>query len=203
MTETITNILLKCTGITSLYIDRDWESDTDLLPVLEKMRPRKLNLAVPYDSQWAKSTLNQPLFLSVTHLELFKESLDTESSKWEDWSELAALPALTHLCFSEELSGGLLRSALTECPRLVLVVTAFWNSGFLATSRAWRFEQQLTVIDSRVVVMVVPDYDKDWETGARGGDDFWARAETFLARKRQGEIESTCYFIDERNNPET
>ncbi|KAJ6531167.1 hypothetical protein B0H19DRAFT_471810 [Mycena capillaripes] len=37
----------------------------------------------------------------------------------------------------------------------------------------------------------------DWKTGAEGGDDFWVRADAFLARKRKGEIESTCYLLDE------
>jgi hypothetical protein len=43
--------------------------------------------------------------------------------------------------------------------------------------------------------MVVLDYKKDWETGARGGDDFWTRAEAFVARKRKGEIESAILLF--------
>ncbi len=33
------------------------------------------------------------------------------------------------------------------------------------------------------------DYYNDWETGARGGEDIWVRAEEFIARKRRGEVE--------------
>ncbi|KAF8212640.1 hypothetical protein K438DRAFT_2009980 [Mycena galopus ATCC 62051] len=217
MPETINNALLECTGIESLMVQGEWQPH--LLPILNKTRPRKLNLSVQDDgSQWAKSTLNQPLFLSLTHLEIFTDpSEQADGEHWDDWwSGLAALPALTHLCLSEELSNDILRPALAECPRLIVAINAFWMPVDAGSLFAAGYAQDLTIEDSRIVVMLVEDCKKDWKTGAGGGEDFWARAEKFVARKRRGEIESaiscsqsrwkdpdpvssgTCYYLDER-----
>jgi hypothetical protein len=53
--------------------------------------------------------------------------MDTsEHTRWEDnWSPLAALPALTHLCLSEELAEDTLRAALAECPSLMVAISGF------------------------------------------------------------------------------
>ncbi|KAJ6505322.1 hypothetical protein C8R45DRAFT_972339 [Mycena sanguinolenta] len=108
MRNKIENVL-KCTRITSLFIDGDLSSD--LLPFLEKICPRKLYLTIPdRAASWAKSTLGHSMFRSVSHLELFWDPWPEEIAPWDDdWSGLANLPALTHLCLSEDLSRSILR----------------------------------------------------------------------------------------------
>ncbi|KAJ7154225.1 hypothetical protein C8R46DRAFT_1227831 [Mycena filopes] len=188
-------VLCACPGIINLVIDRGL--DLDLLPVLDKLRLQRIDLSVPpLGSQWASSILKHRLFLSITHLSFFQNhDADPEPSKWEDWSQLAALPALTHLSLSEDISA-IFPSALDECRGLVLAVTLFWTRPL--RTRAVTFAQRLAVADARFLVMVTANaVETEWEIGAWGGDDYWARAERFIARRRAGEIEATCYFLDE------
>ncbi|KAF7338959.1 hypothetical protein MVEN_01972100 [Mycena venus] len=191
--KTIENLLLRCSGIASLFIDG--EIDSDLFAVLDQMHLRKLTfLLPPSPSEWLKSTLNRPVLLSVTHLELDTYS-DDPPPRRDDWSQLTSLPALTHLCLTKNLAVDLLRPIIAECPRLTVVVTEFWHAGELEA--AAKFAQSLAITDPRIVVMVVCNYKQDWRRGVRGGKDFCLQAEKFVARKRRGEINSACYFIEE------
>ncbi|KAJ7307929.1 hypothetical protein DFH08DRAFT_975314 [Mycena albidolilacea] len=45
------------------------------------------------------------------------------------------------------------------------------------------------------VIGLYGDYWADWEAGARGGADAWCRGDDFVARKRGGLIEETCYWL--------
>ncbi|KAJ7029358.1 hypothetical protein C8F04DRAFT_1116694 [Mycena alexandri] len=181
-------VLSTCSGIINLVIDRGF--DLDLLPILDTMHLRRLDLYVPpIGSQWAHSILKHPLFFSITHLSFYQNhNDDPEPSKWDDWSQLAALPALTHLCLSEDISS-VFPETLNKCRRLVLAVTLFWTRAF--RTRAIAFVQRLAFTDARFLVMVTPNaVTSEWQMGARGGDDFWVRAEKFIARRQAGEIES-------------
>lgn len=185
------HLLLICSETVNLFMDRGL--DLDLLPVLDKMRLRKLDLTAPQEaSEWAQSILSRPLFLSITHLSFYQEKIEMERPKpsdWHDWSQLASLPALTHLALSEELSRDILSQAVVECPGLVLAVTLFWTVDERADATA--FAKSLATADPRVVVMVMEsNIIEDWKIGARGSDDFWVRADMFVARKRKGEIQS-------------
>ncbi|KAJ6493443.1 hypothetical protein C8R45DRAFT_989791 [Mycena sanguinolenta] len=186
-TDTIKRVLLECTGIISLFIDQDL--DFDLLPILANVRAQNLRF-------WAPRSLNllnsHPMFQSVTHLEVYQDSGD--GSTWDEWSWLPTLPALTHLCLSEELSRDILQSALAECPRLVVAITAFWDAD--QNEIASEFAQAVTIADPRIVVMVAVNYKADWKTGVCDGADFWTRADAFVTSKRKGEIESTNLTLD-------
>ncbi|KAJ7464152.1 hypothetical protein FB451DRAFT_454654 [Mycena latifolia] len=171
-----------CSGIINLYIDRSL--DDDLLPALSIMHPQKLALIATSPLQFG-----DPLFLSVTHLDIYVGYLD-EMDKWENWSHLSSLPALTHLSLSEELSNAILPRVVAECANLLLVLT-------LVSLRP----EEPTVPDPRVVVTPLAEYRADWIKGAWGGDDMWARADEFLARKRRGEIPSTCFILEAPSGP--
>jgi hypothetical protein len=104
----------------------------NLLLLFDELRPQRLHLSLlpsndwP-ESPWTRSILNSPLLSSVTHLELFMHT--SEHTRWEDnWSPIAALPALTHLCLSEELAEDILRAALAECLRPLVAISGFWVS---------------------------------------------------------------------------
>ncbi|KAJ7155214.1 hypothetical protein C8R46DRAFT_437716 [Mycena filopes] len=189
------NIILSCSDIHSLFLDGTF--DAKLLDILDQMRVRRLNLSLPSSlSGWPKATLTRPTFLRLTHLELFKTARSQSAHlSWHDWSPLASLPALTHLCLSGSISSHLLSDIVAECAQLLVVATAWWDMTEGA-ERASRFAQSLTFTDPRVVVMAIDNYTDDWKLGAEGGADFWVRAESFLARKRKGEIPPTIFFLD-------
>ncbi|KAJ7681832.1 hypothetical protein DFH06DRAFT_1159439 [Mycena polygramma] len=191
--STETDLFRKCTGATNVYVYG--VAALDLLIILDKMRLQKLSFVM--ENELPLSTLQRPLFHSVTHLDLYL--LDGDDTLlplvWQEWSHLAALPALSHLCLSQQLHTDVLPRALTECTRLSLAIAAFWESN--ATGDAVALAGSPTVRDPRCVVMIITDFETEWNIGARGGADFWVRAEEFIARKRRGEIEGSCYLLQE------
>ncbi|KAJ7204222.1 hypothetical protein C8J57DRAFT_1485453 [Mycena rebaudengoi] len=50
-------------------------------------------------------------------------------------------------------------------------------------------EIQPSSFDPRVVLLVVADRRVDWETGARGGDDYWIAAERLVEKHRAGDFD--------------
>ncbi|KAJ7463981.1 hypothetical protein FB451DRAFT_1370402 [Mycena latifolia] len=176
------NLLEHCPGIINLFLDVTFTSD--LLPALSIMRLQKLAISVPFPSSLR---LDHSLFLSVTHLDIYADDLDNVGN-WDEWSPLASLPVLTHLCLSDQMSNVILPQVVADCSKLLVVLI------LVDFSMAEEFSNALTVTDPRLVVTSVVDYVADWERGAWGGDDMWARADEFLARKRLNEIPSTSFL---------
>ncbi|KAJ7660174.1 hypothetical protein DFH06DRAFT_391574 [Mycena polygramma] len=194
----VKNLLTACSDISNLTLIERSDPDDELIDILDKMRLQKLDLTLTSSApDWGLVTLGRPMFLSVTHLAMFKEPrFAGQQEQWLNWAPLASLPALTYLSLSEYLSLHLLSQTLSQCPRLVLAITTF--CGEYERNHAISFARGITISDPRVVVMLVADYIKDWERGAWGAPDYWARAQTFAAQKRpKGEIEGVRYFLDE------
>ncbi|KAK7058068.1 hypothetical protein R3P38DRAFT_2599662 [Favolaschia claudopus] len=201
LTGALKTLLSYCPNLRSLYFDGNLHAD--FLPILDNMRPQRLCLWVDKafaPASWAGSMLTRPMLLCVTHLELYYDQnseLDTALWDWNEWSYLASLPALTHLCFSEALSAQLLRPTLDNCRTLCVLITLFSN---FPTARA--FEPTLTALagdDPRVVVVVVGQLYEDLESGFWGEMDFWARADEFVTRKRSGQTQNVPlnYYLDQ------
>ncbi|KAF7346764.1 hypothetical protein MSAN_01814900 [Mycena sanguinolenta] len=191
------NLLATCAG--SINISIGGEIDLDFLRALYEMRPRRLAFVVPrmfFTCDLGGFT--HPLFESVTHLDLYHESglqEDDIDLNWETWSELASIPVLTHLALSHSIACSILSQVVSQCRRLAVTIVAAYP---WEREVSVRYSQNLGSADARVVVMVLSaDYNGDWELGARGGEDFWIRAETFVNRKRAGEIDTSCYLLDE------
>ncbi|KAJ7628218.1 hypothetical protein DFH06DRAFT_1480621 [Mycena polygramma] len=194
----VADLLSNCSQIINLVLSGDWGSD--ILDSLHRMRPQKLDITTSLHnaSLWGILTFKRPFFLSVTHLSLFYLPRGPMREQWHDWALLAALPALTHLSLSRNLARDILHEALAECPRIVVGIAVIRGNYPYERRSAIEFARGLTVSDPRIVVMLIPHYSKDWEIGARGGADYWVRAEEFVARKReQGETEPIHYFLDE------
>ncbi|KAJ7115140.1 hypothetical protein C8R43DRAFT_125409 [Mycena crocata] len=170
----------------------DSHSAPKLHEILGDMRIRQMTLYLEW-SAGLELNLRHPMFQSITHLAIRQDNIFVESEGWQQWSPLASLPELTHLCLPENVSRAIISDALAECPRLLVVVTAFWTDGQIW--EAQEFARTIAVSDPRVVVMAVEDFHSDWETGARGGDDFWTRADDLVARKRAGEIQESLYLL--------
>ncbi|KAJ6454187.1 hypothetical protein C8R45DRAFT_1038318 [Mycena sanguinolenta] len=186
------SLLAKCSETVSLSING--EVDRGFLRCLDKMRLQRLGFTVPpLFMRWNRAGFAHPLFASVMHLDLYSLGhLDDHDG--QKWDGITTLPALTHLALSPSIATYILQSVVAQCSRLRVIVVTTHRS----RSVDFAFAESLTLTDDRIVVMATRmGYDDDWELGVRGGDDFWARAEAFLARKHAGKVESSCYLLDE------
>lgn len=127
------------------------------------------------------------MFTLVTHLTVSDGSIfDSAVEGWAPF--LAQLPSLTHLAIHYGFH--MLDELLTSCKKLEVMV-------FLHPSRipAGQRIYLNSVGDPRFLFMALPALDQvdDWVRGTRGGMDFWARADAFVAKKRRGEIEPSRF----------
>ncbi|KAJ7621459.1 hypothetical protein FB45DRAFT_141427 [Roridomyces roridus] len=140
------------------------------------------------------------IFMSVTHLTV----LDFDPREI-GIRELAAFPALTHLCFRIVYDPEALHCALSQCAQLEVLITCKVFESTLEKTCRTLFEFKpgsYSYCDPRFVLMPMTfdEIVKNWESGARarvqGGWDFWKRAEAFVEKKRRGEVkpESRCWI---------
>ncbi|KAK7058049.1 hypothetical protein R3P38DRAFT_2844127 [Favolaschia claudopus] len=107
----------------------------------------------------------------------------SKSSEMNEWARATLVHPILALY--------LLEPAVEVCTSLQVIITGFW--GITDPTEAQSFTSKLSLADPRIVIMVVPEYIEDWVVGAWGGDDFWRRAEAFIAGKAQGgNPESEC-----------
>jgi hypothetical protein len=125
---------------------------------------------------WFELTTSKPsVFSNLTHLELFG------SPRKED--ALAAFPCLTHLALNEPASipqcSQILRTSKFLCALII----------FTFSPNYYREEQETLSKDPRFVIMPLNKYIADWQHGALTGQDYWARADEFIAKRISGEID--------------
>ncbi|KAJ6502872.1 hypothetical protein C8R47DRAFT_1210922 [Mycena vitilis] len=193
-------LLKDCTGMTDLCIGEMFQ--IDLFDLLGPICLRQLNVCVWGDASDRRYLLQHPFLRSITHLSLSEQS-SGRCATWEEWSALATLPALTHLCLSLGFGSEALIHALRECPRLAIAVAAF-GYGAKEHAKAVSFADQIAtpVSDPRLVVLIVWFREQDWTDGAQGGKDSWFRAQAFIDAKRRGEIAEDCYFPEDEDECE-
>ncbi|KAJ7489668.1 hypothetical protein B0H11DRAFT_2278361 [Mycena galericulata] len=201
--------LESCLGITSLSVLGSI-AGPHLLPVLGNMRIQRLSVDLGQlfrDEQDVEGEvfgeyhavdMNYPLFAVVSHLEIY-DGFDTEVEEPEvmQWLRgLSALPALTHLALNSPPHLQVLSSVLGACPRIDALLVLF---PVVQQDSAKEYLEYIggAISDSRFVVVMYKNYYADWELGARGGSDVWARADDFIARKKRGEVQAGDYFLDD------
>jgi hypothetical protein len=145
-----------------------------LLPLLRGLPLQRL--AVDLDELFAGTPprFTQPLLSHLTHLHL----RDFNSRGWHTWwSSRASIPQLTHLAFwgTHLPVIDVWQGALLQCPFLKVVV--------IFSSRNYP-NGTPPPVDPRVVELSITDYRADWECGARGGEDYWVRAELVIRGRR-------------------
>jgi hypothetical protein len=124
------------------------------------------------------------MFTFVTHLDVLDYIPDGTGSTTLWPSFLALLPALTHVRMRGVHLFTTAKRMLVSCKRLetlVLNPTGQENLPFID--------------DHRFVYVVTENYREDWVTGTQGGTDFWAIADTVVAKKRRGEISKFVSFV--------
>ncbi|KAJ7489321.1 hypothetical protein FB451DRAFT_1390479 [Mycena latifolia] len=127
--------------------------------------------------------LTHPFFRTITHMDL-NDYLS--SNGISVCARLAEMPALTHLCFHDFNNAEINLQALEQCTLLQVLVNLRHGVGIDDLTR-----EIPPVTDMRFVVGVYRNGWNgwnEWELWARGGTDFWAAADAFIARKRRGEI---------------
>ncbi|KAJ7618349.1 hypothetical protein DFH06DRAFT_1144917 [Mycena polygramma] len=181
----VAKLLCNCLNIVDLVIDGPGPIFPELLDLLDQMRLQKLTIMGPPCFDWGGTTLERPLFRSITHLALHKKwqgyGYLQETENWHIWSQLASLPVLTHVSLAAFLQD-ILPGVLAGCSRLCVVIIAFWGAD--ARKDCTGCAQYLTISDPRIVVMALPSDTRDWECGAWGGADYWTRAEAFVSQNR-------------------
>jgi hypothetical protein len=179
-----TKLLRTCTGTIDLLIV-DNTFDLDLVPILAQMRLQRLTLYIPGVGQPIPFT--HALFRSVTHLGLYTGH--QRGSGADSYLNLRSLPALTHIWFPTRIGRVILPHLIEGCPKLLVIVV------FIAVPAKQSYVETLS--DPRIVLRVLDSsFSADWKVGARGGEDFWVRAEKFIAGKRKGEIEGMSFPCD-------
>ncbi|KAK7039951.1 hypothetical protein R3P38DRAFT_2770077 [Favolaschia claudopus] len=191
-------LISQLSGIQTLALN-GYASD-ELLLAIYNLLPRRLNVCAPLynPSEWVRSTFACSCFFLVTHLEIFHDPMPSmEDYDWDDWSVLASLPSLTHLCLERHSVAELLPLFFEKCTQLAVLIVAFWNPS--PETEAAEFVENVRVKDPRMVVMVFDAqfFKEDWQRGVRSGDDFWARADGFLAKKRDGKIQNSVYLVED------
>ncbi|KAF8201874.1 hypothetical protein K438DRAFT_1758143 [Mycena galopus ATCC 62051] len=126
------------------------------------------------------------LFSHLTHLELRDYLKDPT---WAQWKGLALIPNLTHLAFLVGRPVAIFEGALAACSRLQVLVYLCWGGTGIGL-------EQLAH-DTRFVCIRAPNFAADWQIGASGGDDFWVRAERFIAQRNSGEVDRGTFVLQE------
>ncbi|KAJ7742640.1 hypothetical protein B0H16DRAFT_1563428 [Mycena metata] len=125
-----------------------------------------------------------PLFEHITHLDL-PGDFNCQGAKW---SSFALIPRLTHLSFSEDMSLSESFPTILEHCKSLQVLAMVYSSPAMLKFIVLATERQPSSFDPRVVLLAVADRQADWETGARGADDYWIAAERLVDKQRAGDF---------------
>ncbi|KAJ7461159.1 hypothetical protein FB451DRAFT_1269100 [Mycena latifolia] len=173
-----------CTGVENLRI-----FSKRMLPLFASFSVTRLaGYLVPFFDTFSPT---HRFFTQITHLE-FLDFPDNTAI----WSQLALIPQLTHLAFYGD-------EVITVYPRLLQTCASL--SVLICFVETWRtavYGSYLSTLsqDVRFVVMQPVFFHTDWQMGVRAGLDFWSRAETFIAKRRSGEIDASQFeFVESKN----
>ncbi|KAJ7081435.1 hypothetical protein C8R44DRAFT_823599 [Mycena epipterygia] len=184
--DELREIISACSGIRSLVL---YSAGPSILASLGVLKPRRLCF---YLQEIFITTelidLSHPMFTSITHLDLF-DPMHGSDFQWP-LSDFALLPVLTHLSLFMFRSPTMGTELLSKCKKLQVLIDM--------EGGAFDGDDHPSIDDVRFVSMVLSndDYEDDWILGTKGGMDFWARADAFVAKKRRGEIkpDSRCWI---------
>ncbi|KAJ6482303.1 hypothetical protein C8R47DRAFT_581342 [Mycena vitilis] len=158
-------------------VDNLWLAvDVRAAPTTFNMPSKRLHCALHALFGTGAIDFTQRRFASVTHLEIFDVPARIDL---EVWSALSGLPYLTHLAFNND-------DYLPMC----LTLLRTWSSLHVLVLLLRRDLENAhrLVEDCRVVAMPRDEFLVDWIKGAYTGNDYWSRAEDFVAKRKSSEI---------------
>ncbi|KAJ6535598.1 hypothetical protein B0H19DRAFT_1183802 [Mycena capillaripes] len=175
----LTGILTACTGVTNLFAHFVASSH---VPALDSLRcVRRLAIDLKALLQPTPIDLTTSLFRTVTHLELL-DLADIEEGH-RIGARLALVPYLTHIAIDSTLHHIVSHVELCEDTRLQCIV-------FLGSHRAVMNNRSPLVDDPRFVFFCQSvDYRWGWLRGVDDAEDYWARADAFIAERRRREVD--------------
>ncbi|KAJ7289563.1 hypothetical protein C8J57DRAFT_1278035 [Mycena rebaudengoi] len=189
-TQDMDEVLGRCTGGIS-FVSSSRYVTPRLLPIFARIQVQRLSISLQHLFEGSAVDLAHPMFSSVTHLFPFGDM--TPSPEHPFYLQLPVLPKLTHLCLGSGFPPAASPVILANCRSLCVAVT-LWSPR--RRKAAQNFTHDSPVPDPRFVVLDVKDDWGSWERYAYGEIDFWTRAEEFLARKANGEIEVSCFWLE-------
>ncbi|KAJ6505180.1 hypothetical protein C8R45DRAFT_1209027 [Mycena sanguinolenta] len=183
--------LLAWTGVTNLYAC--FNCAPDILPSISSLANiQYLTIDV---RALCSTTVPFPLFLTITHLELFDFTRAAEESADCICHNISLIPQLTHLALNH-LQYSLSHAAL--CGHTQLQCIVFWSPWRSLNGSPLRDDSRFVCIDGEL------DYSGDWLNGAVFGQDYWALADAFIAARRAGTINRSRYrIVNESVGPQT
>ncbi|KAJ7690235.1 hypothetical protein B0H17DRAFT_1179958 [Mycena rosella] len=181
--DDLAEILSACTGVENLWMGED--IDQSVLPLLAPLRLK--HLCIDIRPLFHAFPPHHSFFSQLTHLELLDDETDDASRN------LPLIPHLTHLSFNDFSYIPISLRILETCPSLAVLVAL--NSDSLRHSYA-AYAGGLSK-DVRFVAMNCEYYIADWLLGTKTGQDYWHRAEVFIAQRRSGEVDALRFEIVE------
>ncbi|KAJ7087511.1 hypothetical protein C8R44DRAFT_991359 [Mycena epipterygia] len=172
-------VLSACTCLENLWVNDDL---SDKIPLFAPLRLKQLYAIV--SPLLRTLTPIHPFFSKITHLEVLDPPDDLEN-----WIRpLSLIPQLTHLSFSDdEAYIPMCLELLEACKFLAVLVYLQYEPGPLDVADLSK--------DPRFVVMSCTYHVWDWQMGVYAGKDYWSRAESFIAKRRSGEMDPLQYLI--------
>ncbi|KAJ7166553.1 hypothetical protein C8R43DRAFT_986328 [Mycena crocata] len=180
----LTRVLHVCTGVKDIMIMGDIVKPP-LLSLVAAMRPTRVSMLVNVTFADGLIDFGAPFFSRATHLH-FSDLEDMMTADWPDWLTLARLPALTHLAVYCKGLDALLPRLLAALPNLAVLIA------FTEDTEGTVLQHVKTPDIRLVVIEPTNGFMDEW---ASGGEDSWSRADDFIARKRRGEVEASCYHL--------
>ncbi|KAJ6505189.1 hypothetical protein C8R45DRAFT_1209033 [Mycena sanguinolenta] len=197
---TLKSWFLACASVTNLYA---WlVCEPEILPsIIGLTNIQYLTIDV---RALCSPTAPFPLFLTITHLELFDLTRAAKESVDRICGSISLIPRLTHIALNPGLHKILSHAALCANAQLQCIVFLF-PRGSLDRNPLLNGSLNGSPLldDSRFVCIkeVLEGY-KDWLNGAVFGEDYWALADAFLAARQAGTIDRSRYHILNEGNLE-
>ncbi|KAJ7052335.1 hypothetical protein C8F01DRAFT_1090580 [Mycena amicta] len=204
--EDVSLILSICSGVKDLLV-LPGAVQCGALDSLTELQRLKCKVSQFFDLEISSALrlATRPTLAHLTHLEMLYEDAHNAAELTHLWTEILALPALTHLACSSDHWKVLLPEATGA------VLTALHPSGalraFVMISYVPSTESNANIdgrLKSNPGFVLFPNgiglSAVDWGNGVTSGDDFWARADELISKRRAGEIdrESTLYRMTPR-----
>ncbi|KAJ7777678.1 hypothetical protein DFH07DRAFT_731106 [Mycena maculata] len=174
-------ILGACSEVSDLFLGYHISTGRDRLATMPCLC--RLTLEIDLLFEGYPVDFAHTLFRNITHLEV----LDSADARPAAWPSIAAIPNLTHLAFSDPDFCPIFGAVLLASKRLRCLVFLCRDDESIEHARR-RADDARFVISGRIL-----DFEMDWRDGAQGRDDYWDRADQFIAAKRACKIDGELY----------